>query len=87
MEPQSRSRQIEKLPELGDWIFGQSERASLKTKRPGLARPQSVGGDFQPLVVTVLTPATHRRWTHSTNNLSLVNPRKLANQLLSARSA
>jgi hypothetical protein len=48
---------------------------------PGL---KSVGGDIQPLSVTVLTPATSRRCFHSTNNLKFVNARKLARAVSAA---
>jgi hypothetical protein len=42
---------------------------------PGLT---SVGGDIQPQVVTVLTPATQRRWQDFSRNLKFVNAKKLA---------
>ena len=42
---------------------------------PGLT---SVGGDIQPQVVTVLTPATQRRWQDFSLNLKFVNAKKLA---------
>lgn len=42
---------------------------------PGLT---SVGGDIQPQVVTVLTPATQRRWQNFSPNLKFVNAKKLA---------
>jgi len=37
------------------------KECSKKPRGRFLSRPQSVGGDIQPLQVTVLTPATHRR--------------------------
>ena len=45
---------------------------------PGLT---SVGGDIQPQVVTVLTPATQRRWQNFSLNLKFVNAKKLAKSL------
>ena len=63
------------------------ETAGLKVRRinPGPEKPRgrvwpglkSVGGDIQPQQVTVLTPATYRRYPHFTNYLEFVNARKL----------